>query len=50
MFVGRDGRVKGIHAGFAAPASGKFYDELQAEFTSTIEQLLADRVSTADQQ
>jgi len=42
FFVGRDGRVKKIHAGFAAPASGRFYDELQAEFTSTIERLLAE--------
>jgi peroxiredoxin len=36
FFVGRDGRVKKIHAGFAAPASGGFYDQLKAEFTSTI--------------
>jgi thiol-disulfide isomerase/thioredoxin len=43
FFVGRDGKVKKIHAGFAAPASGTFYDELKAEFTSTIEQLLAER-------
>jgi peroxiredoxin len=42
FFVGRDGRVKKIHAGFAAPASGRFYDELKAEFTSTIERLLAE--------
>jgi len=50
VFVGRDGRVKGIHAGFAAPASGTFNDQLKTEFTSTIEQLLSERVSTADQQ
>lgn len=42
FFVGRDGRVKKIHAGFAAPASGEFNDQLKAEFTSTIEQLLAE--------
>ena len=50
VFVGRDGLVKGIHAGFAAPASGQFHEELKAEFTSTIERLLAERSSTADQQ
>jgi thiol-disulfide isomerase/thioredoxin len=50
VFVGRDGRVKAIHAGFAAPASGQFNDELKNEFTSTIEQLLAEHRSTADQQ
>ena len=50
VFVGRDGLVKRIHAGFAAPASGQFHEELKAEFTSTIERLLAERSSTADQQ
>jgi thiol-disulfide isomerase/thioredoxin len=43
FFVGRDGRVKLIHAGFAAPASGEFNDQLKKEFTSTIERLLAER-------
>jgi thiol-disulfide isomerase/thioredoxin len=42
FFVGRDGRVKHIHAGFAAPASGEFNDQLKQEFTSTIEKLLAE--------
>jgi thiol-disulfide isomerase/thioredoxin len=42
LFVGRDGKVKGIHAGFAAPASGEFNRELKDEFTSTIERLLAE--------
>jgi thiol-disulfide isomerase/thioredoxin len=43
LFVGRDGRVKHIHAGFAAPASGEFNDQLKQEFTSTIEKLLAEK-------
>jgi thiol-disulfide isomerase/thioredoxin len=43
LFVGRDGRVKHIHAGFAAPASGEFNDQLKLEFTSTIERLLAEK-------
>ena len=42
FFVGRDGRVKKIHAGFAATASGDFNRQLKDEFTSTIEQLLAE--------
>jgi len=42
FFVGRDGRVKGVHAGFAAPASGEFYSQLKDEFTGTIERLLAE--------
>jgi thiol-disulfide isomerase/thioredoxin len=45
LFVGRDGRVKHIHAGFAAPASGEFNDQLKQEFTSTIERLLAENDS-----
>jgi thiol-disulfide isomerase/thioredoxin len=42
VFVGRDGRVKGIHSGFASPASGEFHRQLQEEFTAKIEQLLAE--------
>jgi thiol-disulfide isomerase/thioredoxin len=43
IFVGRDGRVKLIHSGFAAPASGEFNAQLKAEFASTIERLLAEK-------
>jgi peroxiredoxin len=43
LFVGRDGRVKHIHTGFASPASGVFNAELKQEFTSTIEQLLKEK-------
>ena len=43
IFIGRDGLVKGIHAGFAGPASGDFYRQLDREYTSTIESLLAQR-------
>ncbi|MDR3739696.1 MAG: TlpA disulfide reductase family protein [Terracidiphilus sp.] len=42
LFIGKDGRVRKIHSGFAAPASGVFNAELQAEFTSEIESLLAE--------
>jgi len=42
IFVGRDGLVKGIHSGFASPASGEFNRQLQDEFTAKIEQLLAE--------
>jgi peroxiredoxin len=43
LFIGRDGRVKLIHSGFAAPASSEFNQELKQEFTSTIENLLAGK-------
>jgi hypothetical protein len=44
VFVGRDGLVKGVHSGFASPASGEFNRELQQEFTAKIEQLLAQNL------
>jgi thiol-disulfide isomerase/thioredoxin len=44
LFVGRDGRVKQIHTGFASPASGEFNEQLKREFTSTIERLLKEPV------
>jgi thiol-disulfide isomerase/thioredoxin len=43
VFVGRDGKVRAVHSGFASPASGEFNAQLQQEFTSTIEQLLAEK-------
>jgi hypothetical protein len=45
IFVGRDGLVKGVHSGFASPASGQFNHELQKDFTAKIEQLLAQDVT-----
>jgi thiol-disulfide isomerase/thioredoxin len=42
VFVGRDGLVKGVHSGFASPASGEFNRQLRQEFTARIEQLLTD--------
>jgi hypothetical protein len=46
VFVGRDGLVKGIHSGFASPASGDFNRQLQQEFTAKIEKLLAEKPGT----
>lgn len=45
VFIGRDGRVKAVHSGFASPASGEFNAQLKKEFTSKIEQLLAEKAS-----
>ena len=44
VFIGRDGKVKAVHSGFASPASGAFYSQLKTEFTGRIEQLLAEKV------
>ncbi|APW63439.1 TlpA family protein disulfide reductase [Paludisphaera borealis] len=46
FFIGRDGLVKQIHAGFASPASAELNTELKKEFTETIEKLLSEN-STA---
>lgn len=46
VFVGKDGLVKRIHSGFASPASAQYNKQLQAEFTATIEQLLAEPANT----
>ena len=43
IFIGRDGLVKGIHSGFASPASGEYHKQLEHEFTAKIERLLAER-------
>jgi thiol-disulfide isomerase/thioredoxin len=43
VFVGRDGRVRAVHSGFASPASGEFNEQLKKEFTAKIEQLLAEK-------
>ena len=43
VFIGRNGRVDHVHAGFAAPASQEFNEQLKAEFTSSIERLLAEK-------
>ena len=42
FMLGRDGRVRAVHAGFPSPASGSFYTEAQHEITSQIEHLLAE--------
>jgi len=43
VFIGRDGRVRLVHSGFASPASGEFNAQLKQEFTSKIEQLLVEK-------
>lgn len=40
IFVGRDGRVKKIHAGFSGPATGKRFDVVKHEWEEHIRELL----------
>ncbi len=47
FFLGRDGRVRSVHAGFAARASGEFHDSLRKEVTTTVERLLGENTPTA---
>ena len=49
FFIGRDGRVRSVHAGFAAPATGVFNTNLKRDFAVRIEQLLAERYVAATQ-
>jgi thiol-disulfide isomerase/thioredoxin len=43
FFVGRDGLVKGAHAGFPGVASGKLHEEAKREFVRKVEELLGQR-------
>jgi thiol-disulfide isomerase/thioredoxin len=43
FILGRDGRVRAVHAGFPSPGSGDFYTKAEREVTSTVEKLLAER-------
>ena len=46
FFVGRDGRVKEIHAGFAGPANASAHEQLEEQITALVERLLAEPVPT----
>jgi hypothetical protein len=47
IFLGRDGRVRTIHAGFASSATGEASVVLTRETQSTIEHLLTETPSPA---
>ena len=47
FFVGRDGLVRGSHAGFAGKATGEAHEQLKAEVEGTVERLLAEKVVSA---
>jgi thiol-disulfide isomerase/thioredoxin len=42
IFLGRDGRVRSVHAGFASPATGEEHVRLKQELREIIERLLAE--------
>lgn len=43
LFIGRDGRIRAIHAGFASRATGEFFAKGTEEMTAIVEQLLAEQ-------
>lgn len=42
VFLGKDGRVRRIHAGFYGPATGAQHDQIVREFRTEVEKLLAE--------
>jgi thiol-disulfide isomerase/thioredoxin len=42
FFLGRDGRVRFVHAGFPGPASGTLYHQAVKEFYAQVDSLLAE--------
>jgi thiol-disulfide isomerase/thioredoxin len=47
FFVGRDGTVRGVHAGFPSPGSGELYKQETGEFVARVEKLLAENQTSA---
>lgn len=46
LFVGRDGRIRAIHAGFASRATGEFFAKGKDEMTAIVKELLAEPAAT----
>jgi thiol-disulfide isomerase/thioredoxin len=47
FFIGRDGRVRAVHAGFPGKASGEFHTQAKEESTATVERLLAESAQSS---
>jgi thiol-disulfide isomerase/thioredoxin len=47
FFLGRDGRVRFVHAGFPGPASGALYHQAAKEFHTQVESLLAEKLTSS---
>jgi thiol-disulfide isomerase/thioredoxin len=47
FFLGRDGRVRFVHAGFPGPASGALYHQAVKEFYSQVDGLLAEKLTSS---
>lgn len=47
FFLGRDGHVRFVHAGFPGPASGALYHQAVKEFYAQVDSLLAEKPATS---
>ncbi len=47
FFIGRDGLVRGAHAGFASRAAGPEHERVKADFVAKVEKLLVETVREA---
>jgi len=47
FYIGRDGRVRSVHAGFPGKSTGKFHEEAKQEISALVERLLAERAPTS---
>ena len=48
FYLGRDGRVRSAHAGFAGKATGKIHLEQKEEITALVERLLTEKRTTTE--
>jgi thiol-disulfide isomerase/thioredoxin len=49
IYLGRDGKVRSVHAGFASPATGEEHVRLKKELRELAERLLAEPAQTSQQ-
>src|SRR4029079_19292335 len=47
FILGRDGRVRAVHAGFPSPGSGAFYRKAERDVSREIERRLAERAEVS---
>jgi hypothetical protein len=46
IYIGRDGRVRSVHAGFASQATGEEYVRLKGEVRGIVQRLLTESSQT----
>jgi hypothetical protein len=49
IYLGRDGKVRTVHAGFASPATGEEHVRLKKELREVVEHLLAEPAQSSQQ-